>query len=229
MMQRWLFGLIGIGLIGVIGGSLASRWFTPAPLSVTPTPEPSPLVQPVTPSDQVVDVTSLVELNLPAGWQMVSLDTITLASELQVVATNANSQRREAAQRLAAGLADNASMLAATLNEPAPASLTLFAFARNDLLLERYLEEAQSLLQATGHQVEQALIRPGLRGDQLPVGQFYYTLGDGSGQRGLQVVTFDASATRLIVFTFTAPSTTFQQLLPQFEEIIRSTRFLPVT
>src|SRR5690606_12388890 len=154
MMQRWFFGLIAIGLIGVIGGSLASRWLMPAPLAVTPTPEPSPVVQPFAPSDQVVDVTNLVELQLPTGWQLVSFDRGTLASGLQTVATTAQPQRREAAQRLAAGLANNASMLAAT--GPNSASLTLFAFIRNDLLLERYLDEAQSLLQAAGHQVEQA-------------------------------------------------------------------------
>ncbi len=233
-MKRWLFSLIGIGLIGVIGGSLATRWFTPAaaptqPTPVAATPVPTAVAQLFVPNDQVLDITRLVELNLPTGWKMAAVDTATLASKLQTVAADPQPQRREAAQQLQAGLASNASMIAATLTDPADAKLTLFALARNELSLERYLEEAQSLLQSGGSQVDQAFIAPGLRADQLPVGQLHYTLSDGSGQRGLQLVTFDAGATRLIVFTFTAPSPTFQQLIPQFEEIIRTTRFLPVT
>src|SRR5690606_31973159 len=104
MMQRWLFSLIGIGLIGVIGGSLATRWFTPAasptqPTPVAATPLPTAAAQLFVPNDQVLDITRLVELNLPTGWKMATVDTATLASKLQTVAADPQPQRREAAQQ----------------------------------------------------------------------------------------------------------------------------------
>jgi hypothetical protein len=52
----------------------------------------------------------------------------------------------------------------------------------------------------------------------------HYTLA-AHGLDGYQVVAYDASGTKLIVFTFTAPTVRYADLLPRFHEVVRLTTF----
>jgi hypothetical protein len=213
--------------------------------TATPTSTAAPVVeetpgQAVTPvalmqvRPALLDVRRSVTLTLPAGWEEVALENDQLRGSLAKISWGAAAGRQVAAAGLLAGMSEEATALlartASTNAEQPPTSVMVVAVERNDLTLNRYLDDVVVGLRAQGVQVEKAGLTAALRRDGLPVATIHYRMAQMSGDpstelAGYQVAALDASATQLIIFTFTTPAAQWGEQLARFDEIIRTADF----
>lgn len=226
-----LLGLLGLLLIGAtVALALRVRWAANPVATATPSPPlTTPEVTAVTPAPvfnpTLLDLRSSVSVTLAAGWQTMLLDAGGLRQRVGAIGDSTG-------QTLFSAVGDEATALVAhwedaALDESLP-SLTVIVVQRNELSLNRYLDEVRTGLQAHGATVHQSALAVGLRQDRQPVGVLHYTLSNsvaGSPLDGYQVIAYDATATQLVVFTFTTPSARYAEMLPRFEEAVWSADF----
>jgi hypothetical protein len=236
MALRWAFALTWLGIVLVMLAPFAGRLLFPplplAPPAVTPAPSESQVSTQVAQADHpaVVNVHQTVQLTLPADWQATSANADQLAQMLTQVAQQ-TPQLAKAAHRWQAGLAADAAVtVAMPRNLPGSADqpmLTVFAVKRNGLTLERYLEQATFLMKSHGVPIISTQVETTWRADRLPSAVLRYLLPakNGVAHQGLQLITMDAGAEHLIVFTLTTPAAQYEALAPVVGQIVQNARF----
>ena len=183
---------------------------------------------------------AVLKLNLPADWQRIDLDADHLKLVLaKLKLASPTPPMLEALQTLLIGIdANSTALIALLLDEQAtdqaalPPNLIIIVVPRNGLSLNRYLEGVEAdLRRQPGIEVQESKLDHTLRPTNLPVATLHYRLaapllpGASLPIDGYQIAAFDAHATNLIVFTFTTPSSRYTELLPVFQEIVRSAQF----
>jgi hypothetical protein len=239
-MLRWAIITITIGVILVITGALAGQWLLPAVVPPSPTQTPRPLetavdAEPIAATHVLVDVRKVVLLNLTPAWQVSYVDAGESVGTLRHFASVENGPRRQAARSLLSGLADDATILAAThatLNQPTPdTTLLVLAMERNGLGLDRYLEDMRNQLTEQGASILTAEVNTDYRMDHLPVALVSYTLPTDStsattaSQNGLQLAAFDRTGDLLVLFTLNTTAEHAADLAPLAADLLRSAQF----
>jgi hypothetical protein len=243
-MQRWAILIIGIGAILVVAASLTARILfppaTPALPLLTPIPTSTPTVFPSPVSDDlpqfassVVDVRQAVQLTLGSEWRHETVSAADAAQSLRQIGADNSRPNQRASQILSNALTDDATILAASHAEAGPndfaTSLVVMAFMRDGLSLERYLEDVEAELRSQGAAILEKSITSDYRLDHLPVALLHYTLPvqapAAKPSTGLQLVTYDQTSERLIVFTFETSPANDANLIPLALKIVRAATF----
>jgi hypothetical protein len=182
-------------------------------------------------------VHSALKLNLPAPWQVIDLDAEHLNRLLGKLKEKASAPPvADAVETLLTAVDPGSTALVALLldaqatnQEALPPSVTIIVVPRNGLSLSRYLADVGAdLSRHTGITIQESKIDNTLRFTNLPVAMLHYTWAANSMSSvsmavdGYQIAAFDAQAANIIVFTFTTPSPRYIELLPMFQEIVRS-------
>ncbi len=177
------------------------------------------------------------KLNFPATWQVIDLDATHLKQVLgKLKAASPAPPVLEAIETLLTAIdPDSTALVALLLDEQAtrqaalPPNVTLVIVPRHGLSLARYLDDVGATLRRQpGIAIQESKLDNTLRTTGLPVAVLHYTLavnltpGARTALDGYQIAAFDAHATNIIVFTFTTPSPRYTELLPVFQEIVRS-------
>jgi hypothetical protein len=236
MAVRWALALTWIGVVLVLVAPFGGRLLFPSVSSLTPTTTPPPPVEQVAlrgvVSDYpaVVNVHQAIQLTLPEDWQAKSANTDELAQMLAQIAQESPALVGAAHQWRSGLSAEAAVTVAMPGNTPWRADqplLTVFAVERNGLTLERYLEQATFQLKRQGLPILSSEVETTWRADRLPSAVLRYLLPatQGVAYQGMQLVTLDDSAERMIVFTLTTPADAYEALAPVFGQIVQSARF----
>jgi hypothetical protein len=235
VVMRWRIALLAAaGVSAVVVVVVVALWVRNLPLAtgaLAPTPMSNPAPAFATSKADAValanpallDVEESLQITLPPGWQQSSLDTKDLQERLQAI-TLSDTGPAKVAALLLSHVGRETVLATARLADVDDATVTVSAIARNGLTLKEYLNAAKDALIASGVQVHAANIDGSLRLDGLPVATMHYELAT-QELAGYQVVAYDASGAKLIVFTFTAPTTDYAGLLPKFHEVVHSTKF----
>lgn len=184
---------------------------------------------------------SAIKVNLSAPWQVINLNADQLTSLLGKLNGGAlTGSSLDAVETLLSAVDRNSTALvallldeAATKSQQLPPNLTIMVAPRNQLSLARYLEGITATLSSRpGVTLHESKVDYSLRPDGIPVATLYYTVDDsGADSRssatmpsiaGYQIAAYDEQATQLIIFTFTTPAARYQELLPLFQEIVRT-------
>ncbi|MCX6047610.1 MAG: hypothetical protein NT075_21130 [Chloroflexi bacterium] len=181
-----------------------------------------------------------LKVNLPAAWQLIDLDAEHLTLVLdKLKGAPVTPPMLEALETLLTAVnPDSTVLVALLLDEQAtkqavlPPNITIVVVPRQGLSLARYVEDVGAdLRRRPGIEIVESKLDNTLRPTGLPVAILHYTLAaplmaDASlPMDGYQVAAFDAQATNIIVFTFTTPSPRYTELLPMFQELVRSAQF----
>jgi hypothetical protein len=224
-----IFGLVLLAIMlltATVTLALMVRWAPAPPATPIPvTPAPTEPVLPSVVNPALLDVRTSVTLTLPTSWQTADLDADAFRQTASRIGNGA-------AQTLLSAVGDDAVVRVALLDQAStaatPTSLMVIAVQRNELSLDRYLEDVRGGLVAQGAAVHAAAMNIDLRKDGLPVATLHYTLAAEPGAAaldGYQVIAYDTTATQFVLFTFTTPSTRYAEMLPVFQETVRSADF----
>lgn len=184
---------------------------------------------------------SAIKVDLSAPWQVVNLNADQLTSLLGKLNGGAlTPSSLDAVETLLSALDRNSTALvallldeAATNSQQLPPNLTIMAAPRNGLSLARYLEGITTNLSGRpGVTLHESKIDYSLRPEGIPVATLHYTVDESGADSpsaaamapidGYQIAAYDEQATQLIIFTFTTPAARYRELLPLFQEIIRT-------
>jgi len=212
-MRNQTLWIVIVGVL-VIASALFMVWAALRPLETAPPPlvpntplPPSPASTSPTPTRSawqeggaLLDL-DWVTLSMPTGWRYVVTEWVAdPPSDAQ------GTVPLLMAWRDAAAFADSR------------LRFTLVAVPRNELSLERYLDDVRGQLLASDHVSDvTARIATDLRQDGLPVALISYRLGTQMGQMvGYQVAALDATGEQLLIATLVQPEGDGMQLLRSF-------------
>jgi hypothetical protein len=242
-MSRWLLIIIMIGFVLVVAAALLPPMFMPQ--TTFPVPTRTPILATPPPANRVeeekagpqaldhlptlTDLRQSLQLHLTAEWQTTWLSAAALGQLLYPATVDQSTGRQEAVTTLRHSLANETMLLSGSYHASGSraerATLLIFAVPRNGVSLERYLQDVEEQLAVQGAQTAEAIISAEYRTDRLPVGLLHYVL---PGQQptvaqvsGIQLVTMDRSADRLIVFTITTSAEDTTDLDARIREVMR--------
>ena len=236
-MSRWFLLLIMSGIVLVVAAALISPLVAPQMVLPASTATP-PLVsqaedeqesaQALPPPPHLVDLRQSLQLHLTEEWQTTWHSAAEIGEALQSSAAGQSKPLHQAATTLQRALADETMLLSGRYqtrgNQVEHATLLIYAVPRNGLSLERYLQDLEGQLAAQGAEVTGTPISAAYRSDRLPVGMLHYTLPvqpeTGAQFRGIQLVTMDRGAKRLIVFTITTSADAAIDLDARIREVM---------
>jgi hypothetical protein len=208
-MPRLTLIIIGLAALLVVFVTLTSRLLLPSALQMElqAAPDGSTPMTALPHLPALLDVRQAVELHLNPEWQVAIVSAAALEQLLSTFAGNGAATLQSAASTLQSGLDNDATLISAL--HRSGATLQVVSLKRNGLHLERYLDEVGQQLSTAGATVHSRGIDATLRTDRLPAARLHYSFsaGEANGQSaavsGIQIATFDASASRLVIFTLT--------------------------
>lgn len=241
--------LVSISVI-LAGALVVTRWLPKAPPMVVAasTPAESDILvftATVTPDNRpaaYLDSTKLgttmsIKVDLPAPWRVLHINSDYLDKVMNELDKDTTNQPNTAAiKTLLRAIDRNSTALVAVLmdtqakNQPLSLpNLTIMVTSRNNLSLAQYIDGVVAeLKERPGVTIQETKVDYALRSNGLPVATLHYTMDVGllpdatTPVDGYQVAAFDAKATNMILFTFTAPTARYPELLPMFQKIVRT-------
>lgn len=181
--------------------------------------------------------TTAIKVDLPPPWRVLQVNSDYLNKVLSKLdADVANQPNGAAVQTLLQSVDRNSTALVAVWMDAKPGdqpvlppNLTIVITPRNKLSLAQYIDGVVAeLKERAGVTVHETKLDYALRPAGIPVATLHYTMETGLGLDettpldGYQVAAFDAKATNVILFTFTAPTTQYPKLLPMFQKIVQT-------
>ncbi|MFN8487318.1 MAG: hypothetical protein U0350_06975 [Caldilineaceae bacterium] len=248
-LRRTLLLLFSIS--GIVAGVYAMTWSLPKtfPTVATVPTATEPALAILTPTlttesspktyreSTKLGTTTALKVDLPPPWRVLQVNSDYLNKVLSKLDADAAKQPNAAAVQtlLQAVDRDSTALVAVWMDakpgdQPMlPPNLTIVIAPRNNLSLVQYIDGVVAeLKERSGVIVHETKLDYRLRPSGIPVATLHYTMEAGlwpdetTPLDGYQVAAFDATATNVILFTFTAPTPQYPKLLPMFQKIVQT-------
>ncbi len=248
-LRRTLLLLVSVSCI--IAGAYAMTWGLPKALptavAVPTAPEPALAILTPTLTTEIrpqaylestkLGATTGIKVDLPPPWRVLQVNSAYLDKVLSKLnADTAKQPNAAAVQTLLQAVDRNSTALVAVWMDAKPGdqlilppNLTVVITPRNNLSLAQYIDGVVAeLKERSGVIVHETKLAYDLRPAGIPVATLHYTMETGlwpdetTPVDGYQVAAFDAKATNVILFTFTAPTPQYPKLLPMFQKIVQT-------